>query len=477
MYTLHTYQDWQTAKEDARRDLLLDIVTRYKASAEFRTALEANEYFRGNNTAVGGKVLLKPVAVESTNQNTGVKRKRTRLQEIVGNRVRSNFLFRFVTQQNQYLLGNGVTLDETAYKAALGMGFDKALEQAGERALLHGVCWMFWNLDHVEVLPACVDALSGCVALLDERTGEPAMAVQFWQLSAKRPLYVRLFELDGVTEYRKDKSGLIETAPKRPYRLTISRDGAGDTITGAENYARLPVVPFYASAEKASELTPAIKSKIDLYDRILSDFGDNLDKANDVYWVLNNFGGSMADIAEMIEQIEKIRAVVNLSDGTGAASTATPQAFEVPHEARRAALELLEKALYADYMALNMDELTGGSLTNVAIQAATTALNLKCDRYEWQAFTAVQRLLELIGVKTEKIRFTRQAITNRSEVVQDIVAMRQDINHETALKLNPYIMPEEIEGIMRDIAAEQLTGAPSMAELERMLRELRGGDA
>jgi hypothetical protein len=38
-------------------------------------------------------------------------------------------------------------------------------------------------------------------------------------------------------------------------------------------------------------------------------------------------------------------------------------------------------------------------------------------------------------------------------------------------------MPEEIEGIMSDIAAEQLTGAPSMTELERMLRELRGGDA
>lgn len=473
MYTTHTYQDWLAAPEGDRRKLLTEIIRSYRASAEFKTALDANDYFRGNNVSVGGKVLLKPVAVSTTDKETGAVKKITRLKEIVGNRVRSNFLFRFVTQQNQYLLGNGVTLDESADKSRLGLGFDKALEQAGERALLHGVCWLYWNSDHVEVLPACVDSLSGCVALLDERTGEPAVCVQFWQLNGERPLYIRLFEPDGVMEYRQEQSELIEISAKRAYRVTVSRDAAGERVTGAENYAALPVVPLYASAEKVSELTPAIRSKIDLYDRILSDFGDNLDKANDVYWVLNNYGGSTEEVVEMIAEIERVRAVVNMSDGTGAASTATPQSFEVPHEARRTALELLEDALYADYMAMNMDELTGGSLTNVAIQTAMTNLNLKCDRYEWQVFSAVQKILALIGVETEQIRFQRQVIANKSEIIQDIAAMRSDIDLETALKLNPYIMPEEIPQIMDNVTAEQVSGMPSMTQLER---ELEGGD-
>lgn len=474
MYTDHTYQDWVAAAEADRRKMLQEIVNKYKGSEEFKLMLDANEYFRGNNTAVGSKVLLKPVAVTSTDKATGVIRKRTQLKEIVGNRVRSNFLFRFITQQNQHLLSNGVTLGKPADKERLGLGFDKALEQAGERALLHGVCWLYWNNDHVEVLPACTDALSGCVALLDERSGSPAVLVQFWQLDGDRPLYVRLFELDGVTEYQQQDNDLTEIAPKRAYRLTVSRDAAGEQITGAENYSRLPVVPLYASAEKRSELTPSIKSKIDLYDRILSDFGDNLDKANDVYWVLNNFGGSMDEVAEMVEEIERLRAVVNISDGAGGASTASPMAFEVPYEARRTALDMLEKALYGDFMALDMDALTGGSLTNVAIKAAEKDLNLKCDRYEWQVFSTVQQLLALIGVETEQIRFKRQELVNESELIQNIVAMREDIDHETALKLNPYIMDEEIEKIMDNVAAEQVSGMPSMTQLEK---ELEGGDA
>ena len=473
MYTDHTYQDWEAAAEADRRKMLQDIVNKYKGSEEFKLMLDANEYFRGNNTAVGSKVLLKPVAVTSTDKKTGAACKRTQLKEIVGNRVRSNFLFRFITQQNQHLLSNGVTLGKPADKERLGMGFDKALEQAGERALLHGVCWLYWNNDHVEVLPACTDALSGCVALLDERSGSPAVVVQFWQLDGERPLYVRLFELDGVTEYQQQDNDLTEIAPKRAYKLTVSRDAAGEQIISAENYARLPVVPLYASAEKRSELTPSIKSKIDLYDHILSDFGDNLDKANDVYWVLNNYGGTMDEIAEMIEQIEQLRAVVNISDGAGSSSTASPMAFEVPYEARRTALDMLEQALYGDFMALDMDALTGGSLTNVAIKAAEKNLNLKCDRYEWQVFSTVQQLLALIGVETEQIRFKRQELVNESELIQNIVAMREDIDHETALKLNPYIMDEEIEKIMDNVDAAKLSGLSSVDAVNRARERMR----
>jgi hypothetical protein len=122
-------------------------------------------------------------------------------------------------------------------------------------------------------------------------------------------------------------------------------------------------------------------------------------------------------------------------------------------------------------MALSLDEVTGGSLTNVAIKAALTNLNLKCDRYEWQAYTFVQGILRLIGVETEVIKFKRQALVNKSETVADIVAMRQDIDRRTALKLNPYIDQEEIEQIMMDVDAESVTGHPSVKELDKIIRE------
>lgn len=473
MFTTYTYQDWLAAPDGDRLKLLEDIVRTYKASDDFKAAQTAEEYFHAENTAVAGKVMMRIRKVRVKGANGRVKTE-AGTDDVIGNRIRSNFLFRFVTQQNQYLLGNGVTLQDEDAKKRLGLGFDKAVEQAGEHALLHGVCWGYWNMDHLEVLPAYSDALSGFVALLDERTSAPGVGVQFWQMQGDRPMYIRLFEADGLTEYRQGRDGLVEITPKRAYKQKWIRDAAGSQLIGSENYGTLPIVPFYASESKRSELTPAIKSKIDLYDNILSDFGDNLDRANDVYWVLNNFGGTSEDIVDMLTEIQRIKAVANLSDGTGSSSTAEPRTIEVPYAARQTALQLLEKALYQDYMAMSMDELTGGSLTNVAIETAMTNLNLKADRYEWQVFRFVQDVLALAGIKTEEITFKRQSIANKSEIVQDIGLMRDYIDDETALKLNPYILQEEIPYILNRTAAARLN-QPQTPGLDNVLGEMRGG--
>ena len=50
---------------------------------------------------------------------------------------------------------------------------------------------------------------------------------------------------------------------------------------------------------------------------------------------------------------------------------------------------------------------------------------------------------------------------------------RADIDRRTALKLNPYVDDEEIEAIMRDMDAEEVSGKPSMEELDKMLAAAR----
>ena len=472
MYVDVTFQDWERTPEAERPRLLRDIIAGYKASQEFTAGLTANQYFRGDNTVVAQKTILKARKIEYKDAS-GRTRTRAGTQDVVGNRIASSFLFRFVTQQNQFLLSEGVTLKDDATKAALGHDFDEQLEKLGEKALLHGVAWGFWNAGHLEIIEAVKDALSGAVALVDERTSAPMVLVQFWQIGPERPTYVRLYELQGVTEYRIVKDQVELITPTRAYIVRTHTDALGTVVTGASNYPVLPVRPLGANAERRSELTVSIKSKIDAYDRILSDFADNLDRANDVYWVLNNFGGTMDEVAELLEQINRVKAVANLSDGTGTASTAEPHTIEVPYAAREKALDLLERALYQDYMALDMDELTGGSLTNVAIRAATANINMKANRYEWQVRQFVREILALIGRPTDEIRFKRQTIANESETVQDIAVMRQDIDLETALKLNPYITQEEMQQIMANKDAEAHTGAPTMDELDRLMATAR----
>ena len=80
-------------------------------------------------------------------------------------------------------------------------------------------------------------------------------------------------------------------------------------------------------------------------------------------------------------------------------------------------------------------------------------------------------MLKLIGVETEEISFKRREIVNKSEIVQDIYTMRSDLDTETALKLNPYIMQDDIAGIMKNLDAEQTAGISDMNTLEQIMQE------
>ena len=284
MFTEYTYQDWLAAEDKTAAALM--AMNFYKSSDAFIKAGIADRYYRAENDAVSRKVILQGGVLESDvvdadGNPTGEKRTKVYNKEIPGNRVYSDFFRRFVLQESQYLLGNGVTLDE-GVKQRLGLGFDTLLSQMGTWALVHGVCWGFWNADHLEVLRAYRDEYSGFVALRDEMTCAPMVGIQFWRLSWDKPLMMRVFEPDGVT-LLGGLHGVQVLEEKRPYKQTFVTDALGDRLIGGENYAALPIIPLYANEMERTELSLAIRSKIDAYDRILSDFADNLDKANDVY--------------------------------------------------------------------------------------------------------------------------------------------------------------------------------------------------
>lgn len=429
-----SYQDFVQSADRSRA--MLEAVRQYRQSAFFSDALRAERYFRGENDAIARKTILRARKIE-TKDAQGRRRTRAAMEDVIGNRIASRFFARFVCQESQYLLQNGCVLDD-ASRAALGWAFDGALARMSEKALIQGVCWGFWNGDRLDLLEAAEDARSGFAPLYDAFDGQIRAGIRFWQRGEKDPLRMQLFLPDGVSLWLAE--------------------GDGAALIRSECYAAptngLPILPLWGNPEHRSELGPALRSKIDAYDRILSDFADNLDRANDVYWVLNNFGGTAEDIAETLETIHKLKAVTSLSDGSGSTATAEPKTIDVPYAAREAALTLLRRSLYEDAMALDTEALTGGSLTNVAIRAAFANLDLKCDRFEWQVAHFVRSLLGLLGVDRPMIRFPRQVLTNTLETARALQLTRADLDREAALRLNPLLQPEEADRIRRTTEAE-----------------------
>ncbi|MCL2835184.1 MAG: phage portal protein [Defluviitaleaceae bacterium] len=353
------------------------------------------------------------------------------------NRKCCGFFAKSVNQLCMYLLGNGASLPADV-KERLGADFDVSLQRIGRHALIDGCCWGFWTGD--SVIPMYATEFFG---LNDERTSEVKIGMRFYQADAKKPMFVEVFEIDGISVYRINNDEIRLEAEKRPYYRKVIKSGDEITEISVDQYSVLPVIALYGNDNQESYLSCGLKNDIDLYDRIMSDFGDNLDRANDIYYVVQNYGG--ANLRQLIEEIEEYRTIY--TDGDSGAQIKT---IDVPYAARSEALRLLERQMYKETQTLDTEELSGGGLTNVAIKAAMTELDLKADMFEWQAESFVAGILKFLNLKKPvNITFRRRSLINDAETISNIYKMRADIDQRTALELNPLIPESRIDEILR----------------------------
>lgn len=438
---MKTYNDFLSVgqSEGGRIAFLLDAIEEHKGSDMFRIAADGEQYLRKQNvTIMGYQKLLYTMSGKAVPDNYAANHK-----------VASGFFPLFVTQETQYLLGNGMTLEKEENKARLGAGFDICLQKAGRIALTQGVSFGFWNLDHLEVYK-----LTEFVPLYDEENGALMAGIRFWQVEADKPLRFTLYELDGYTDYVRRKNAAPEVLrPKRPYRQTVKRSARdGVEILNGGNYPGFPVIPLWGNPERQSELV-GVRSQIDAYDLIKSGFANDLDDASMIYWTLTNAGG-MDDIslAKFVERMKTVRAAVVDGD---AGAKAEAHTLEVPYQSRVAYLERLEQDLYRDFQALDVSRLSAGTRTATEINAAYQPLDNKCDQFEYCVLDFVQRLFAIIGIE-DNPTFKRSRIVNQAEETQMVLMAAQYLDDETILKHLPWLTPDEVKGVLARKDAEAL---------------------
>lgn len=348
----------------------------------------------------------------------------------------SNFFNRFVTQENQYLLGNGVTLENDANKAKLGRDFDQRVQEAGRNALVQGVGFGFWNFDHLEAFK-----FTEFVPLRDEETGALMSGIRFWQIAPDKPLRVTLFELDGFTEYIKRKSeDMVVLSEKRAYRQAeVSSKMDGAVVYDLGNYPGFPVVPLWGNPHHQSELV-GLRESIDCYDLIKSGFANDLDDASMIYWTLQNSGG-MDDVslAQFVERMKVVKAAT-MEDGV----TAEAHTIEVPYQSRVAYLERLEQDMYRDAQILDVGGLSAASKTATEINASYQPMDSKVDQYEYCVLDFLQGIFAVAGIE-DNPTFKRSKITNQLEQTQMVLMAAQYLDDETILRKMPWMTPEEVQ--------------------------------
>lgn len=436
----YTYQD--LIKQGERKsEFLISAVLNHKSSEIYKTAIEADMYARMlNPTIINYQKLLYTVSGKAVPDNYSANHK-----------CCSNFFNRFITQETQYLLGNGVTFENDSTKEKLGGAkFDVVLQKLGKAALIGGVSFGFFDYD--KVIPFKITEF---VPLWDEEDGSLKAGIRFWQIAYDKPLRITLYELDGYTDYikRKDSSSLEVLKEKRTYKQIIRKSIAeGTEIYDAGNYPDFPIVPLWGNPYHQSELI-GLKGQIDAYDLIKSGFANDLDDASMIYWTLENAGGmDDIDLAKFIERMKTVKAaVVDGSDG----AKASAHTIDVPYQSRESYLTRLENDLYNDAMALNVQQISAGNVTATAINAAYEPLNNKTDQFEYCVNDFIDGLLALIGVE-DFPTFKRSQMSNASEETTMILQAAQFLDTETILNHLPFLSPDEVDGIKIRLANESV---------------------
>ena len=410
-----TYQDLMQLpdREEARMEFTRRLINEHKTTELYRTAVIAEQYDKHRNVTISRyqKVLYDVMGkavpdVWSANY-----------------KMASRFFNRFITQENQFLLGNGVTWQNDATKNKVGMDFDEKLQKLGRYALVGGVAFGFFNYDHLECFPVTEFA-----PLYDEENGALMAGVRFWQVDDSKPLRATLYEIDGYTDYiwnrKKTEPRDAVLHEKRPYILKIRTSEAdGMEIYDGENYPSFPIIPLWGNPNRQSELV-GIREQIDCYDFIKSGYADDVDD-NTLYWTLQNAGGmDDIDLGQFVQKLRTLHAATTDTDVTVESHTA-----EAPYQSREALLSKLRSDLYEDAMALDTKNIADGATTATQIKAAYEPLNSKTDQYEYCVREFVRDVLNLIGVDDEPT-FTRSVIVNNQEELQLVVQSAQYLDAE-----------------------------------------------
>lgn len=444
---MKTYQDYLAIDQNNIEDVakfVNSVISDYKFSEQYQTACIAKDYFDHKNRTIREyQKLLYTVTGATVPDNYSANWK-----------MASNFFYRFLVQENQYLLGNGVSWKDDSTGQKLGKDFDTVLQDAGEDALWGAVSYGYYSLNNVQVFTALEFA-----PLYDEEDGALKGGVRFWQIDESKPLRATFYVLDGFTEFMWKKGQVEVVSPKRGYIAKVSTSKAdGTKIYDYENYPKLPIVPLWANKSHQSEIV-GLREQIDCYDLIKSGFANDVDDAALIYWTLNNAGG-MDDIslAQFVERMKTLHAAAMEDDG----AQATAHSIALPYESKEALLDRLRSDLYEDAMALDTKELaSGGQAVTASIIAAYKPLDSKCDKYEYCVLKFIDGILQLAGIEDETPTFTRSMVINRTEEINSLLSAGEYLTQEYVARkvLELFGDGDKADDLIKEIEKSKVTEA------------------
>lgn len=216
----------------------------------------------------------------------------------------------------------------------------------------------------------------------------------------------------------------------------------------------IPFIPFLNNKNGKSDLIK-YKDLIDLYDRVMSGFANDLEDIQQIIYILENYGG--ANLGEFTSNLRKFKAIKVNQTGSAAKGDVRTLQIDIPVEARKVILDILKKQIYESGQGLQQDTESFGNASGVALKFFYRKLELKAGFTETEfkkGFGVLVRAILRHLKKDDKVKitqtYTRNMISNdleNSEIAKNSVGI---IPEEIIIRNHPWVEdPDEALELLR----------------------------
>lgn len=412
-----------------------------------------NRIFNKSNITVGKEYYSNKTQIKETGV---VPSDGKNILRSADNRIAHNFHQLLVDEKVAYMFTYPILIDVDDNKVVndrvsdtLGQDYVRKIKDLGVEASNTGCAWLhYWRNEKNEFRYEKV---------------ESEQIIPFYSEDLEKKLIeiLRVYETieydDNLTpiKFVNVEDWTSDTLDKYKFRNDI--DGVDESeLKGIKHkFGRVPFIPFANNSNHTSDLIK-YKDLIDLYDRVVSGYANDIEDIQEILWIITNYDGKSSDF---LNNVKKYKTVILEDDGDGAKGDLKTLSVDIPVEARNSLLELLKKQIYESGQGLQQDNESFGNASGVALKFFYRKLELKAGLLETEFRESINDLIEAIlnhyNIRFKKITqiWSRNMISSELEASQIAQQSVGIIPEKLILQNHPWV--EDVEEATKLLEEEE----------------------
>ena len=309
------------------------------------------------------------------------------------NRIAHNFHQLLVDEKVAYMFTYPILIDVDDNEAinervddVLGQEFTRKMKDLGVEASNTGCAWLhYWANEKNEFKYEKVESEQIIPFYSDDLERELIEVLRTYKV-VEYDDNLTAIEFIVVEDWTKD------TFDQYKFRYTIDGQDESQLKGIRHNFGRVPFIPFANNSDETSDLIK-YKDLVDLYDRVVSGYANDIEDIQEVMWIVTNYDGKSGDF---LKDVKKYKTIFLEDEGDGAKGDVKTLSVEIPVEARNSLLELLKKQIYESGQGLQQDNENFGNASGVALKFFYRKLELKAGLLETEFRESINKLVEAI---------------------------------------------------------------------------------